>query len=512
MRFRTVLPLLLVLCACRSPAPRDVAGPGQPRTHLWVDAAGPTSGDGSLERPIRSLAEALIRPGPLTVHLGVGTYSGPFTLPEGVRVEGQGAASVLTVDGEAEPVLRAARDAALVDLVVRGGGWGLEVRGGRIRLERVAFSGQRTGAVRGSAGRLEVESGRFEATVPGGTGVLLEGAEPGAGAGAPHGAATVETSPPSATTTAGVQARITASTFTGPYRRAVRVRGAEARAELEDVRFSGPDTAIGVDGGHVEARRAVAEGGKGSAFSVVDGTMVLEDAQVTGHEYGLSATQARKLEVRRFTSVRAGRAGLGVVRTRGVLEDVVVRDSGDYGGLQLLDGELRVQRFRVEGAGEYGLSALHGKLSLRDGTILRVSSADGAAGDGLQLREVEADVEGIVVRDVAGSCVLAAQSARVKLRDAELRGCGYAGLSVDTQARMDATGVEVHGAGAALSALGRGELRVDVLTASGLGDGLVWAECQGTTRMSLKRVRSEDARGLPLPCVEGRPEKPLTPR
>jgi hypothetical protein len=307
-------------------------------------------------------------------------------------------------------------------------------------------------------------------------------------------------------------ARITASVFTGPYRRAVRVRGANARAELKDVRFSGPDTAIGVDDGHAEVRHAVAEGGKGSAFSVVEGALVLEDAQVTGHEYGLSATRARKLEVRRFTSVRATRAGLGVVGTRGVLEDVVVRDSGDYGGLQLVGGDLRVHRFRVEGAGEYGLSALHGKLSLRDGTILGVCSSDGSAGDGLQLREVEADVEGVVVRDVAGSCVLAAQAAHVKLRDVQLRGCKYAGLSVDTQARMDATGVEVHGAGAAMSATGNGELRVDVLTASGLEDGLVWAECQGTTRMSLERVRSEDARGLPLPCVTGRPGTSAAPR
>ncbi|WP_240360419.1 DUF1565 domain-containing protein [Pyxidicoccus caerfyrddinensis] len=496
MRFRTVLPLILMLCTCRAPSPREVIRPGgETRTHVWVDAAGSGPGDGTREQPLRSLAEALIRPGPLTVHLGAGTYTGPFTLPEGVRLEGQGPASVLATEGAEAPVLRASRDAALVDLAVRGGGWGLEVGGGRVRLERVGFSGQRTGAVRVEAGRLEVQAGRFEATESGGTGVLLEAA-PRAPESQAH----------------AVEARITASAFNGPYRRAVRVRGAGARVELEDVKFFGPDSALGVDGGHADVRHAVAEGGKGSAFSVVDGVLLLEDAQVTGHEYALSATRAMRLEVRRFTSVRAVRAGLGVVGSKGVLEDVVVRDSGDYGGLQLVGGDLQVQRFRVDGSAEYGLSALHGRLRLRDGTILRVRSADGSAGDGLQLREVEADVEGVVVRDVEGSCILAAQAAHVKLRDAELRGCRYSGLAVDTQARLEATEVVIDGAGAAMTAMGQGELRVDVLTASGLADGLVWADCQGTTRVSLERVRSEDARGLPSSCVAGRAEKPAAPR
>ncbi|MCY1016368.1 hypothetical protein [Pyxidicoccus sp. MSG2] len=522
MRFRTVLPLLLALCTCRGPAPREATRPGgESRTHVWVDAAGRVPGDGTREQPLRSLAEALIRPGPLTVHLGAGTYAGPFTLPEGVRLEGLGPASVLSTEGAEAPVLRAGRDAALVDLEVRGGGWGLEVGGGRVRVERVGFSGQRTGAVRVEAGRLEVESGRFEATVPGTTGVLLEGAQPEAAGGAEAGtprASGVQGEPPEPAPRApiaraqAVEARITASAFTGPYRRAVRVRGAGARVELADVKFSGPDSAVGVDAGHADVRHAVAEGGKGSAFSVVDGALILEDVRVTGHEYGLSATRARTLEVRRFTSVRAERAGLGVVGSRGVLEDVVVRDSGDYGGLQLVGGDLQVQRFRVEGSAEYGLSALHGRLRLRDGTILRVRSADGSAGDGLQLREVEADVEGVVVREVAGSCVLAAQAAHVKLRDAELSGCRYSGLAVDTQAWLEATGVVIDGAGAAMTATGQGELRVDGLTASGLGDGLVWADCQGNTRVSLERVRSEDARGLPTPCVAGHPEKTAAPR
>ncbi len=460
---------------------------GPTRTHVWVDAAAWRPGDGSRARPLRSLAEALARPGPLTVHLAAGTYTGPFSLPDGARVEGLGATSVLHAEGADAPVLRAGRDSALADLAVQGGGWGLEVtRGGGVRLERVGFSGQRTGAVRVEAGRLEVEAGRFEASVSETTGVLLEGAS--------------------------AAARLAHSDFTGPFRRAVRVRGDGARVDVEDARFSGPVSAVGVDGGHAEVRRASAEGGRGSAFSVVEGVLVLADVRVTGHEYGVSAMQARRLDVRRFTSERAERAGLGLVRSTGVLEDVVVRHSGEFGGIQQVGGDLEVRRFRVEDAREYGLLALQGKLRAKDGTITRVRSGDGIAGDGLHLREVEADVEGVAVEDVEGACVLAAQAARVALRDAKLTGCEHAGVMVDTLARLEATGVEIRAAGTALAVLGEGELRVDVLTASGLKEGLVWAECQGNTRVRLERVRSEDVRGLTAPCVEGGPGRPAAPR
>ncbi|MCP3138874.1 hypothetical protein [Pyxidicoccus xibeiensis] len=532
------------------------------RTHVWVDAAWWRPGDGSRERPLRSLAEALTRPGPLTVHLAMGTYTGPFSLPEGVRLEGQGPTSVLDVEGAEPLVLRAGQGAELADLLVQGGSWGLEVTGGgRVRLERVGFRGQRTGAVRVVAGRLEAEGARFDAAVSETTGVLLEGAFEEAEAGqagpgrvpqevgaplqrapqdvgspfppdeaapATNGAGRVgqESAPREAATRTSAQgapglstqaagaapsqpvvpsegptARITGSSFTGPFRRAVRVRGVNARVELEDVRFSGPVSAVGVDGGHAEVRRAVAEGGRGSAFSVVEGSMLLEHVQVTGHEYGVSSMRARRIDVRDFTSVRAERAGLGLAQSRGVLEGVVVRDSGAFGGIQLVGGDMEVRRFTVEGAAEYGLTALQGKLRVRQGTITRVSSAD-VAGDGLHLREMEADVEDVRVRDVAGTCVLAAQDSRVQLKDVELVGCRHAGILVETLARVEARNVDVRGGGTALAALDNGRLRVEGLTARQLVDGLVWAECQGDTQVSLKQVRSEDVRGLSAPCVE----------
>nr|WP_275902267.1 non-ribosomal peptide synthetase [Myxococcus vastator] len=375
-------------------------------------------------------------------------------------------------------------------------------------------------------GRLDVEDSRFEAAPAAAVGVLLESGRapsPRAASSKPEllsntdgaerahhdseaatGAGAQQEGPRQSGVT--VEAHIRASTFTGPYRRAVRLRGADVRATLEDLQFTGVATAVGVDGAYAEVRRSTAEGGQAAAFSVMDGTLILEEVSVTGHEYGVSSMRARRLDVHRFTSVRAIRAGMGLLMSQARLRDIVVRDSGAYGGLQFSGGDLDVQGVRVDGAAEYGVVALRGKLRLRDVDIRRVHTADGVTGDGLHLRQVEADVEGVVVRDAQGACVLAAQNARVSLRDAKLEKCGYVGLLTDTLARMNAANVEIQGAATALGALGNGELRVESLSATGLESGFIHAECEGTTQVHLKEFRSEDARGLSARCVHASPK------
>ncbi|NVJ04778.1 hypothetical protein HUW63_05895 [Myxococcus sp. AM001] len=530
VRFRTFLSLILLLAsACRSPAPRGTPPPASspaPGT-LWVDAAGAEPGDGSRERPLRRLGEALARPGGLTVRVAPGRYTGPFLIPPGVRVEGQGPGVVLQAEDSTRAVLQVGKSAYLSGMVVQGGLWGLELTdGGHVRLARVGFSGQVTGAVRVAAGRLDVEDSRFEAAPAAAVGVLLESGRapsPRAASSKPEllsntdgaerahhdseaatGAGAQQEGPRQSGVT--VEAHIRASTFTGPYRRAVRLRGADVRATLEDLQFTGVATAVGVDGAYAEVRRSTAEGGQAAAFSVMDGTLILEEVSVTGHEYGVSSMRARRLDVHRFTSVRAIRAGMGLLMSQARLRDIVVRDSGAYGGLQFSGGDLDVQGVRVDGAAEYGVVALRGKLRLRDVDIRRVHTADGVTGDGLHLRQVEADVEGVVVRDAQGACVLAAQNARVSLRDAKLEKCGYVGLLTDTLARMNAANVEIQGAATALGALGNGELRVESLSATGLESGFIHAECEGTTQVHLKEICSEDTRGLSARCVHASPK------
>ena len=68
---------------------------------------------------------------------------------------------------------------------------------------------------------------------------------------------------------------------------------------------------------------------------VQHGTLLLEDVTVTGHEYGLQGLEAT-VEGRGFTSVRASRAGVALIGSRGTLEETVVQGSGSFGALSLV--------------------------------------------------------------------------------------------------------------------------------------------------------------------------------
>ena len=475
---RALFFVLLVIAACRSPSspPFRAAEPAAAPAEVWVDGARPESGDGSRKRPFRTLGEALAPRAAPTVHIAQGLYAGPFTVPEGVRLVGVGPATVLFVEG-GEPVVRAGAGAVLERLVVQGGGWGIEAALG-LRLEEVGFSGQREGAVRVTGGKLVARGVRFEASVSETVGLALEGP---------------------------ATAEVKDSTFTGPWRRGVRVKGG-AEAELETVAFRGAVLGLDQEGGRVRLRRVTVEGGRGPGLLVRDGTLQIEESAVTGHEYGLASNGA-KLEVRGFTSVRAERAGMGLARSTGRLENLEVRESGSFGALQFIDSDLEVRGFRVEGVDAYGLTATKGRLRAREGTITRLRSSEGFTGDGLHLRGVNADIEAVQVSDVAGAGVLAAQGGEVVLRNVTLSRCKQAGLLVENLGKVQAHGLEVRGPGGpALAVLRDGDATVDQLTASELTEGLLWAECEGVARVRLGRVKSENRQGLTAPCVEQLPK------
>jgi hypothetical protein len=234
---------------------------------------------------------------------------------------------------------------------------------------------------------------------------------------------------------------------------------------------------------------------------VTKGSLEVEEGRVTGHEYGLLSHEA-EVAVRGFTSTGAERAGLGLVKSRGTLEDVTARESGTFGGMQFVSSDLTLRRFRVEGAREYGLTATQGRLRASEGTVTRVRSTGEDAGDGLHLREVRAEVADVVVREAPGACVLAAQAAEVTLSGLSLSGCRHSGVTVETFAQVTAVGLEVRGPGGpAVAVLRDGVLRLDGLTGRELPGGLLWAECQGEARVLLGRVTPREALGPLGRCV-----------
>lgn len=482
LRCLLMISCLTFVACCATPgviAPGDAAPPAE----VWVDGTRREAGDGSRARPFASLSAALARvPGgasAVRVHLAPGRYPGPFVLPAGLELVGAGEGSVLHGEG-AGPVVRAPEGVLLRGVALEGGSWGLEAAG-PVRLEAVRFRGQGAGAVRLEAGRLTVVGGAFEGGGTGAVGVLLGG---------------------------GSRAEVREAAFTGSFRRGVEVRDAEV--ELESVRFRGPLTALYQDGGRVRLRHVAVEGGRQGGLEaglfVQRGTLRLEDVTVTGHEYGLQSMKAT-LEGRGFTSVRAVRAGLALVGSQAELEDTVVLGSGGFGGVSLVASETVLRGLRVEGAQEYGVSATRGRLRLERAVITGLTTQDGDAGDGLHLRDARVEVEGLVVREAAGVGVLAAQGSQVVLREVSLESCREAGVWAETLAHVTAVGLEVRGSGGpALVALEDGVLRVDALTARDNAAGLVMADCQGATGVTLGRVTGQGvAAGAAMACVVASP-------
>ncbi len=473
--------LLMIAClplsACQTPG--AVIQPGEPpaSAEVWVDGTRGEGGDGSRARPFATLAQALIHagaaPGTLRVHLAPGRYTGPFVLRAGLELVGEGEGVELVGEGEG-PVVRAPEGATLRGLGLQGGGWGVEAAG-PVRLEALRFSGQRAGAVRMEAGHLTVEGGVFEGSGRGTVGLLLAGP---------------------------VRAQVRSGTFVGAFQRAVEARGAEV--ELEGVSFRGPETALYQGEGQVRLRRSKVEGGSGPGVFVQRGVLRLEDVTVTGHEYGLQSLEAT-LEVRGFTSVRAVRAGVALVGSKGWLEETVVLGSGSYGGMTLVGSDLEVRGVRVEGADAYGIAATRGRLRLRRAVLTQLTARDGDSGDGLHLRDTEVDAEDVKVRDVVGVGVLSAQGSRVTLREVSLEGCKEAGVQAETLGQVTAVGLEVRGSGGpALVALEAGVLRVEGLSVRDNAGGLVVADCQGETGVTLGRVKEEGPvppRGPEAACV-----------
>jgi hypothetical protein len=250
------------------------------------------------------------------------------------------------------------------------------------------------------------------------------------------------------------------------------------------------------------------EEGREAGLFAQRGLLRLEDVDVTGHEYGLQTVETT-LEARGFTSVRAARAGVVLIGSRGGMEETVVLGSGNSGAMLLVGSDLVLRGVRVDGADEYGVSVTRGRLRLQQAVITRLTSRGGDSGDGLHLRDAEVEVEGLVVRNVVGVGVLGAQGSRVRLRDVSLESCQEAGVHAETLGRVTADGLQVRGSGGpALIAMDNGVLRVDALTVRDNAAGLVWADCQGDTEVTLGRVMEPDpARGPPGPearCV-GRP-------
>ncbi|MBX5482451.1 MAG: hypothetical protein IRZ16_11540 [Myxococcaceae bacterium] len=482
MRLLSAIAAASLLASCAlgrasdRPAPAQPGAPAEPPPEqvVFADSSAPAAGaDGTQAHPFRTLASALaaVRP-PATVRLAVGLYLGEAVVPGDVRIEGERTAVIYA--GGTGTTLRLEDGASLHGLTVQGGAVGAEVKGA-VRIEEVAFSGQRQRAIAVSDhGALALIDADIEGTVSETRGVVLE---------------------------EGARAEVTGGRFHGGLRIGVEAK-AGTSLRVDHAVFDGPVVALKADRSDLAATGLRISGGRGPAISLSGTRASLRDIVIHGHEYGLLANAGAVLDVRDFTTVRAERAGIGGVEVRGEIDGLVALDSGNFGAVQLISSTATVRRFIIARAQNAGISVNGGDVTLIDGSIVDVSDPADAEGDGVSVRHAGLRGTALTEARVSGTGVLAAEASRVAVAEAAIASARYGGLHAETRARLDAVSAIVRGGGnAALVVLHDARLRADALETAQNAQGLLWAECGAGAEVWLGRVRGAEAHAVHAACA-----------
>ncbi|HZW90112.1 MAG TPA: right-handed parallel beta-helix repeat-containing protein [Myxococcaceae bacterium] len=437
---------------------------------VFVDASAAPGGDGSRERPLRALP--------------AGTASGRFSLAAGVYPGGVVLENAELVGGPAV-VLAATPPAACVrtrgavrleQVQIQGGATGVVVEGGRTVLSGVSISGQRGPAVEVGAGaELVLGTSTVQASVSAVPGVRI---------------------------LPGGKADLTRVRFQGPFQRAVDAKS-PAGLRLSGVQVQDAVTGLWLSGGAAVVEGMEVRGGRGPGLYVAGATVQLRDVRVGGHEYGLLTGDGARIDGRGIRSSGAARAGLGLVKSKGTLEDVHIESAGPMGGVQLISSEVRLRGLDVQNGHASGLVARDAQLTVEGATFRGPSGVDPSDGDAVQIRGGTATLSGVRVQDCSGVGVLAAEASIVTLTRTTVSGAEVAGLAVETEARLTGTQVSVERtSGPAVLVTDRASAQLRGMTTRGNRDGALWAECDQGVKVEIEGWTG-DVTPQPAPCVRG---------
>lgn len=461
MRFVPVL--LIAVCACaarQDPAPVVPAQPINPERVVYVDERGFEDGDGSRERPLKSLRRALeSNSGTFTVELASGLYEGPFELRENVTVRGRSNAVVLHA---ASGVVVSAIGGRLEQLTVQGGVTGIRVAGA-VTLLQISLSGQRQTGIEVISGVLTASGVELAASVSETVGLAVR---------------------------EGAKVRMEGGAWRGPFRRGVEVHG--GRAELTAVRFDDSVIALHLRAGTAEVKKASARGGRGPAFIVGSGILALEEATIEGHEYGVLAGKGADLLAYIVTVQKTERAAFAFSGAKGVLRNVTVRDGGAFGGIQLSGSEVKLVSVDVSATAAGGIVINEGEVSVEKARIAAIRNLDGSSGDGILVRGGKATISDLVVSGVEGAGVVSGSHGSVTLNKALISGAAHGALVADSKGQLTASNViaeNIHEG--VFAAIEGATMKVDGAEVRSTYDvPLTWADCPSGATLELRRIQT----------------------
>ncbi len=490
---RLLLPLFA--CACAAPAVRPPTPPvvlAAARAELWVDASAVADGDGTAERPFRSLASALERLGdsPATLRVRTGLYEGgPLVLRPAQALEGTGQV-VLTHSG-AGPVVWLAPGATLRGVTVQGGDVGVAAGGEPPSVlppsppppvsPSVGPQARSRGApvtpppFTPSVGPQARSRGAAPSSPPAGSASLRSESAPIASA-LPRG----ETGSPERGATPGRRA-------SGPT-----LGEAGGAAFLEAVSFSGQrDAAVSLAGGRLELSGCQLSATLARARGVVasgDASLVLRDSQLLGaYAQGVQFESSGELLAERVR-FEGPVTGLRVVSGKAMLRSLAF--AGGRGPALLIGGaEVEVRDVSVLGH-EYGLLA-RGPASLRVVGFTSVR-ADRA---GIAIVGGRAELEELVLLESGDFGAVQLVNVGAKVERFLIQGPRGYGLNIREGKVAVALGeiLRVVDEGSTGDGIHARHAQVDVQSVSVLGAGGVGVMAAEAADVTLRDVRVEQA-------------------
>lgn len=454
---------LLLLACVKAPATT-----GEPEVHrpaVWVDAFSAAGGDGSSERPLKTLP-AVLRAGE-TVKVRSGLYPGPFVLEPGARLEGVGEV-VLT--GEGDETVVTAQQAALAGVAIQGGGVGLEAGTGVV-VERTRFSGQRKQAVVVHGG-LTLSAAKLVASVEGIDGVVVE---------------------------PGAQLAVSQSSFEGGFRRAVTADG--ATVTLEDVRGDGVRTLLRAVDSVTRVHGVRTARGSGPGLFAAGGTFDADDVQVEGHEFSLQLGAQVVASVKNLKARAPLQGCVSVVMASLTLRDSRLVKCGDI-GLTLMESKTSLVDVQVEEARELGVLLRGGSADVQRLSIKRISRSGESLGDALHARGTALTGGQVLTEDLAGSGLFASAYATVQLGQLEVARAARSALFVERGAAVTLGGLLVRGgSGPTVVVPDAAKVEIEAMSVAGGTESPVWAECRDGAEVKIGRLESSVPQ-LSSACVQ----------
>lgn len=421
------------------------------RPAVWVDSFASPGGDGSSERPLKSVPAAL--PPRAHLHLKTGVYPGPFTFA-GVLVEGHGQV-VLTAEA-GETTVTAGDGTLLRTLSIQGGELGLAVLG-RVTASQLHLSGQRRRGARVD-GELVLSDSEAVGSV--------EGVDGFGGAGT---------------------FRFERVKLEGLRRGVWCEGGVLAVSGLSALGVKAPVFATQCSG---EVRAVTAEAGSGPAVAVSGGSLNVLGLTVRAQEYGLLLSSGAKVSATQLDVQRTEQACVSAVQSELTLSASDLSACGMGGAVLLFDSSGVLSGLEVHDTRDLGVLVRHGALAVTASRFARITASGDALGDALHVRESKAIIKAVRVTDVAGSALFATAFAEVKVPSLEVERAKQPALFVERGAKVEVESLLVRGGGGAVLVPDRAKVTIRSLSVAGGSDLPIYAECDEGAEVQLGRLES----------------------